>query len=84
MSVKISSNTEEREITRLERIGAHSHHIVRGLGLDDALEPCKGGSHQSMIGQPGARRRAVGNFYKMIQGGKKVINVLLLLLIGLD
>ena len=84
MSVKIStSNTEEREITRLERIGAHSH-IVRGLGLDNALEPCKGGSHQGMIGQPGARRRAVGNFYKIIQGGKKVINVLLLLLIGLD
>ena len=66
MSVKISSNTEEREITRLERIGAHSH--IRGLGLDDALEPRKGGS-QGMIGQPGARR-AVGIIYKMIQEGK--------------
>lgn len=27
---------EVREITRIERIGAHSH--VRGLGLDDSLE----------------------------------------------
>lgn len=28
---------EVREITRIERIGAHSH--IRGLGLDDSLEP---------------------------------------------
>lgn len=27
---------EVREVTRIERIGAHSH--IRGLGLDDALE----------------------------------------------
>uniref|UniRef100_A0A3B4AMM1 RuvB-like helicase n=1 Tax=Periophthalmus magnuspinnatus TaxID=409849 RepID=A0A3B4AMM1_9GOBI len=27
---------EVRDITRIERIGAHSH--IRGLGLDDALE----------------------------------------------
>lgn len=27
---------EVREITRIERIGAHSH--IRGLGLDDSLE----------------------------------------------
>ena len=26
-----------REVTRIERIGAHSH--IRGLGLDDCLEP---------------------------------------------
>jgi len=66
MSVKITSNTEVRELTRLERIGAHSH--IRGLGLDDALEPRKGGS-QGMVGQPAARR-AVGVIYKMIQEGK--------------
>lgn len=30
---------EVREITRIERIGAHSH--IRGLGLDDSLEPRK-------------------------------------------
>ncbi len=28
---------EVREITRIERIGAHSH--IRGLGLDDSLDP---------------------------------------------
>ena len=27
---------EVREVTRIERIGTHSH--IRGLGLDDALE----------------------------------------------
>ncbi|TSY98084.1 RuvB-like 2 [Bagarius yarrelli] len=31
---------EVRDLTRLERIGAHSH--IRGLGLDDALEPRQG------------------------------------------
>jgi len=66
MSVKITKDTEVRELTRLERIGAHSH--IRGLGLDDALEPRKGGS-QGMVGQPAARR-AVGVIYKMIQEGK--------------
>jgi RuvB-like protein 2 len=59
-------NTTVRELTRLERIGAHSH--IRGLGLDDALEPRKEGS-QGMVGQPSARR-AVGIIYKMIKEGK--------------
>ena len=72
MSVKItSSSTEVRELTRLERIGAHSH--IRGLGLDDALEPRKGGS-QGMIGQPAARR-AVGVMYKMIKEGKVRLSI---------
>jgi RuvB-like protein 2 len=66
MSVKLTKDTDVRELTRLERIGAHSH--IRGLGLDDALEPRKGGS-QGMVGQPAARR-AVGVIYKMIQEGK--------------
>lgn len=61
-----NSNTTVRELTRLERIGAHSH--IRGLGLDDALEPRKEGS-QGMVGQPAARR-AVGIIYKMIKEGK--------------
>ncbi|KAL7548594.1 hypothetical protein ACHAWF_011922 [Thalassiosira exigua] len=58
--------TTVRELTRLERIGAHSH--IRGLGLDDALEPRRGGS-QGMVGQASARR-AVGVIYRMIQEGK--------------
>ena len=28
---------EVRDVTRVERIGAHSH--IRGLGLDDTLDP---------------------------------------------
>lgn len=66
MSIQITPQAEVRELTRLERCAAHSH--IRGLGLDDALEPRKGGS-QGMVGQPKARR-AVGVIYKMIQEGK--------------
>lgn len=29
--------TEVREFSRIERIGTHSH--IRGLGLDDVLDP---------------------------------------------
>lgn len=61
-----SGGVTVRELTRLERIGAHSH--IRGLGLDDALEPRAGGS-QGMVGQPAARR-AVGVIYRMIREGK--------------
>jgi DNA helicase TIP49 (TBP-interacting protein) len=70
-SIQISKDASARELTRLERIGAHSH--IRGLGLDDALEPRKGGS-QGMVGQPGARR-AVGIIYKMIKEGKVCIHI---------
>mmetsp|Transcript_10618 Transcript_10618/g.15790 ORF Transcript_10618/g.15790 Transcript_10618/m.15790 type:complete len:493 (-) Transcript_10618:102-1580(-) len=59
------------ELTKLERIGAHSH--IRGLGLNDALEPrgsvSKLSSSEGMVGQDDARR-AVGVIYKMIQEGK--------------
>ena len=56
-----TSSSEVRELTRLERIGAHSH--IRGLGLDDALEPRD--VSQGMVGQQAARR-AAGVVYKMI------------------
>lgn len=36
-SVAVPKVHEVREITRIERIGAHSH--IRGLGLSDCLEP---------------------------------------------
>lgn len=45
-------NAEVRDLTRIERIGAHSH--IRGLGLDDALEARK--VSQGMVGQLQARR----------------------------
>ena len=56
---------EVRDIGRIERIGAHSH--IRGLGLDDALEPRE--VSQGMVGQVSARK-ASGVIYKMIQEGK--------------
>lgn len=62
--VKVST-AEVRELTRLERIGAHSH--IRGLGLDDALEPRD--ISQGMVGQQAARR-ATGVVYKMIKEGR--------------
>ena len=54
-----------REITRIERIGAHSH--IRGLGLDESLEPRQ--VSQGMVGQKKARR-AAGLILEMIKEGK--------------
>merc|ERR1712212_1422856 len=56
---------EIREVTRIERIGAHSH--IRGLGLDDALEARN--VSQGMVGQKKARR-AAGIIMKMVKEGK--------------
>ncbi|TPX40596.1 hypothetical protein CcCBS67573_g10615, partial [Chytriomyces confervae] len=53
------------DLTRMERIGAHSH--IRGLGLDDALEPRK--TSQGMVGQLQARK-AAGVILEMIKEGK--------------
>jgi len=62
----ITSNlTDVRDITHLERIGAHSH--IRGLGLDDSLEARQ--ISQGMVGQAPARR-AAGIVQKMIEEGK--------------
>ena len=49
-------------MTRIERIGAHSH--IRGLGLDDALDARK--ISQGMVGQVEARR-AAGIILEMIK-----------------
>eukprot|EP00127_Corallochytrium_limacisporum_P005620 Clim_evm19s209 gene=Clim_evmTU19s209 len=56
---------EVKDLTRIERIGAHSH--IRGLGLDDALEPRE--VSQGMVGQKQARRGA-GIVMEMIKDGK--------------
>lgn len=55
---------EVRSITRIERIGAHSH--IRGLGLDDSLEPRA--VSQGMVGQKMARK-AAGVILQMIREG---------------
>lgn len=56
---------EVKDITRIERIGAHSH--IRGLGVDDALEARA--KSQGMVGQLDARR-AAGIILSMIREGK--------------
>eukprot|EP00798_Chlamydomonas_sp_ICE-L_P030873 gene30873-35917_t len=61
--VKVSA--EVRDLTRIERIGAHSH--IRGLGLDDALEARN--VSQGMVGQIRARK-AAGVILQMIREGK--------------
>jgi len=39
--------SEVKDITRIERIGAHSH--IRGLGIDESLDPRQ--RSQGMVGQ---------------------------------
>lgn len=56
---------EVRDITKIERIGAHSH--IRGLGLDDVLEARA--VSQGMVGQEDARR-AAGIVANMVREGK--------------
>ncbi len=57
--------SEVKDVTRIERIGAHSH--IRGLGLDDSLEPRQ--TSQGMVGQLEARK-AAGIILNMIKEGK--------------
>lgn len=57
--------SEVRDLTHIERIGAHSH--IRGLGVDDDLEPRKVSC--GMVGQQKARR-AAAIYCKMITDGK--------------
>ncbi|KAI0713174.1 DNA helicase [Cerioporus squamosus] len=66
MATQISTGTAElRDITKMERIGSHSH--IRGLGLDDRLEPRE--TSQGMVGQAKARK-AAGMILKMVQEGR--------------
>jgi RuvB-like protein 2 len=52
-------------MTRIERIGAHSH--IRGLGLDDSLEARN--ISEGMVGQCNARK-AAGIILSLIRAGK--------------
>jgi len=64
-AVNVSTGLQEvKDITRIERIGAHSH--IRGLGLDDSLEARM--VSQGMVGQVNARK-AAGVILKMIKDG---------------
>ncbi|KAL9831830.1 putative DNA helicase [Arabidopsis thaliana] len=57
--------SETRDLTRIERIGAHSH--IRGLGLDSVLEPRA--VSEGMVGQIKART-AAGVTLELIRDGK--------------
>ncbi|XP_057428416.1 uncharacterized protein LOC130721852 [Lotus japonicus] len=57
--------SESRDLTRIERVGAHSH--IRGLGLDSSLEPRD--VSEGMVGQVSARK-AAGVILQMIKDGK--------------
>ncbi|KNE54227.1 RuvB-like 2 [Allomyces macrogynus ATCC 38327] len=65
MATTIATSVQEKDIAKVERIGAHSH--IRGLGLDDALEPRT--TSQGMVGQLQARK-AAGVILEMIKEGK--------------
>ncbi|KAG4305474.1 hypothetical protein PORY_001030 [Pneumocystis oryctolagi] len=57
--------SSEKVLQKLERVGEHSH--IRGIGLDDSLEPRVSGD--GMVGQERARR-AAGVLLQMIKEGK--------------
>ena len=52
MSGTVRVASEGTDLTRVERIGAHSH--IRGLGLDDAMDARA--KSQGMVGQLAARK----------------------------
>lgn len=56
---------ETEDVTRMERIGAHSH--IRGLGLDENLNPAQ--HSQGLVGQLEARK-AAGVIVRIIEMGK--------------
>ncbi|GAB2277630.1 RuvB-like 2 [Dionaea muscipula] len=57
--------SETRDLTRIERIGAHTH--IRGLGLDSSLEPRA--VSEGLVGQLPARK-AAGVILQMIKDGR--------------
>ena len=70
-SAAAGGTSSSGDVAQLERIGAHSH--IRGLGLNEMLEPIDvegdGDAGGHMIGQLKARR-AMGVVLKMIRRGK--------------
>jgi RuvB-like protein 2 len=76
MAASIQVTPSIKDITKLERISAHSH--ITGLGVNDALEELSSpsfrphgsvSSSSGLIGQLKARK-AMGIVYKLIQQGK--------------
>jgi RuvB-like protein 2 len=65
MSIDTAAFSEVKDLTRIERIGAHSH--IRGLGLDDALDPRQ--ISQGMVGQCNARK------VRAAEGARRVLGL---------
>lgn len=65
MAAELKKLSESRDLTRIERIGAHSH--IRGLGLDSSLEARA--VSEGMVGQQPARK-AAGLILQLIKEGK--------------
>ncbi|KAG0465384.1 hypothetical protein HPP92_019548 [Vanilla planifolia] len=65
MAAELKKLSESRDLTRIERIGAHSH--IRGLGLDSSLEARS--VSEGMVGQQAARK-AAGLILQLIKEGK--------------
>ncbi|GJR92093.1 RuvB-like protein 2 [Tanacetum coccineum] len=63
--VEVKVTSSESDLTRMERIGAHSH--IRGLGLDSTLEPRA--VSEGMVGQTTARK-AAGVIVQMVKDAK--------------
>jgi RuvB-like protein 2 len=47
MQTAVPKVSEVKDVTRIERIGAHSH--IRGLGINESLDPRQ--RAQGMVGQ---------------------------------
>ena len=60
-------NASVKDLTRIERIGAHSH--IRGLGLDDALEARA--VSQGLVGQAQARKVGLQGRLMLLQQGEQ-------------
>ncbi|KDD76593.1 TIP49-like protein, partial [Helicosporidium sp. ATCC 50920] len=61
---EVMLNAHSQTLSRIERVGAHSH--IRGLGLDEALEARA--ISQGLVGQAAARK-AVGVVHTLIKQG---------------
>jgi len=65
MDTDITVSQQVKDVSRIERVYAHSH--IRGLGLDDTLNART--VSEGMVGQKSARR-AAGVILRMIEEGK--------------
>ncbi|KAJ0982166.1 hypothetical protein J5N97_010421 [Dioscorea zingiberensis] len=66
---EIKKPSGSNEMTRIERIGAHSH--IRGLGLDSSLEARS--TSDGMVGQLPSRRAACLILQLVLEGNQQMV-----------